>query len=118
MKVHSWDSVEHEELTPDTARRVIHSGRMTTALIYLKKGAVIPRHSHDNEQMSHCLEGKLRFEFDSETHDVSAGQIMEIPSEAPHRVTALEDSIAMDVFAPVRDDWVSGDDSYLRNPDG
>lgn len=116
MRVHNWETVEREELSPGIARRVIHSGRMTTARIYLAAGAVVPRHSHDNEQLSHVLEGRLRFEFDSETVEAGPGEVVEIPSNAPHRVTALEDSTAMDVFAPVRSDWVSGDDAYLRNP--
>ena len=116
MKVHCWDKIEHERMTPEVARRVIHSERMTTARIFMKKGAVIPRHSHDNEQLSHVIEGRLLFEFDGESQEVGAGEIMEIPSRAPHRVTALEDSLAMDVFAPAREDWLRGDDAYLRNP--
>jgi len=118
MNVHRWDQIEREELGPGIARRVVHSGRMTTARIFLSKDAVVPRHSHDNEQMSHVLAGRLRFEFDDESHEVGAGEMMEIPSGAPHRVVALEDSVAMDVFAPVREDWVRGDDAYLRNPSG
>jgi quercetin dioxygenase-like cupin family protein len=118
MQVHRWESIEHEVMTPQIARRVVHSARMTTARIYLRKGAVVPRHSHDNEQISHVLEGKLLFEFDDASYEVAAGEVMEIPPHAPHRVTALEDSLAMDVFAPVREDWLSGDDAYLRNPAG
>ena len=115
MKVHRWDDVEHEHLNELAARRVVHSKRMTTARIYLKKDAVVPRHSHENEQISHILEGRLRFEFDDGDYVVSAGEMMEIGSNEPHRVVALEDSLAMDVFQPVRQDWISGDDSYLRN---
>lgn len=117
MKVHRWDDVEHEQLNELAARRVVHSERMTTARIYLKKDAVVPRHSHENEQISHILEGKLRFEFDGGDYVVGAGEMMEIASNEPHRVVALEDSLAMDVFQPVRQDWISGDDAYLRNPE-
>ena len=116
MKIHRWKEVEKESLSPGIARRVIHSGRMTTAQIYLDAGAVVPRHSHDNEQMSHVLEGRLRFEFDSGPVEAGPGDVVEIPSHAPHRVVAIEDSVAMDVFAPIREDWISGDDAYLRNP--
>jgi quercetin dioxygenase-like cupin family protein len=118
MQVHRWESLEREEMTPQIARRVVHSARMTTARIYIKKGGVVPRHSHDNEQISHVLEGRLLFELDGASFEVAAGEIMEIAPNEPHRVTALEDSLAMDVFAPVRADWVSGDDAYLRNPAG
>ena len=116
MKIHRWEEVEREAMSEGIARRVIHSGRMTTARIYLAAGSVVPRHSHDNEQLSHVLEGRLRFEFDSGTIEAGPGEVVEIPSNAPHRVAALEDSVAMDVFAPVREDWISGDDAYLRNP--
>lgn len=116
MEKHTWESIDLERLMPGISRRVVHSGRMTTARIYMDKGAVVPRHSHDNEQLSHILDGKLRFEFDGETIEAVAGDVVEIPSDAPHRVVAIEDSVAMDVFAPVRQDWLRGDDAYLRNP--
>ena len=116
MTLHSWESVELEDLSETASRRVIHSERMTTARIYLKKGAVVPLHSHENEQMSHVLSGSLRFEFADRVLTVSAGDVVEIPSHEPHSVEALEDSLALDIFQPVRQDWVEGDDSYLRNP--
>jgi quercetin dioxygenase-like cupin family protein len=118
MKIHRWDDVEHESMSEGIARRVIHSERMTTARIFVKKGGVVPRHSHDSEQMSHVLEGRLLFEFDDGSREAGPGEVVEIPSNEPHRVVALEDSVAMDVFAPVRGDWLSGDDAYLRNPSG
>lgn len=118
MKVHSWNHVEREPMTAGIARQVIHSGRMTTARIFMKEGAVVARHSHENEQMSHVLEGRLRFEFNDGDIVVEAGEVLEIPSNEPHRVVALEDSAAMDVFAPIRQDWISGDDAYLRTPPG
>ncbi len=118
MKLHTWEKVEEEVLTPTATRRVVHSARMTTARISLKKGAVVPRHSHENEQMSHVLKGSVRFEFDGCEVIAHAGDMVEIPSHEAHRVVALEDSLAMDIFQPVRDDWIQGDDSYLRNPSG
>lgn len=118
MKLHSWDQVALEELNESATRRVIHSDRMTTARIALKKGAVVPRHSHENEQISHVLEGSLLFQFDDREITARAGDLVQIASGEPHRVEALEDSLAMDVFQPVRQDWITGDDSYLRNPSG
>ena len=116
MKIHRWDDIEHEQMNPLVARRAVHSERMTMARIYLKKGAVVPRHSHENEQVTHLLEGRLRFQFDDREAVVSAGEMMQIESHEPHRVEALEDSIALDLFQPVRADWLSGDDAYLRTP--
>lgn len=116
MKLYRWDEIERESMSESIARRVVHTGRMTTARIYLKEGAVVPRHSHENEQISHVLEGRLRFEFDGGEIVASAGELVEIPSNEPHRVVALEETVAMDVFQPVREDWIRGDDAYLRNP--
>lgn len=116
MKYKRWDDIEHEELSPGIARRVLHGDALTVARIYLKKGAIVPLHSHENEQLSYVLEGRLRFDFSDHQQVVSAGEMMQISSNEPHEVEALEDSVAFDVFQPVREDWRRGDDSYLRNP--
>ncbi len=116
MKVHHWETVEHEQMGPLIARRAVHSERMTIARIYIKEGGVVPRHHHENEQVSQVLEGKLRFIFDDKEIVASAGDIIEIPSHEPHKVVALEDSVALDTFQPQRGDWLSGDDAYLRTP--
>jgi quercetin dioxygenase-like cupin family protein len=98
----------------DLARQVIHAERVTIARLFLRKGAVVPRHSHGNEQVTLLQEGRLRFLFDDAEHILAAGEAMPIPPDAPHRVEALEDSVAIDIFAPVREDWIRGDDAYLR----
>lgn len=84
------------------------------ARLYLDKGAVVPRHSHDNEQITTVESGLLKFIFDESEVLVGAGESLEIPSNLPHRVETLEPSVALDVFAPVREDWRRGDDAYLR----
>ena len=118
MKFHSWDEVDLEDLSETASRRVIHSERMTTARIMIKTGGIVPRHSHENEQISHVLAGSLLFQFDDREITAKAGDLVEIASNEPHRVVALEDSVAMDVFQPVRQDWIQGDDTYLRKPSG
>lgn len=118
MKAYHWDEVEHEQLSDGIARRVINADRLTVARIYLAKGGVVPRHSHENEQVSYLLAGRLRFIFDDRELTVGPGGVMQIASHEPHRVEALEDSVALDIFQPVRGDWLSGDDAYLRNPEG
>lgn len=115
-KIHRWDDIEYEELGPAIGRKVLHSDRMTLARIYVKKGGVVPRHQHENEQVSYVLEGRLRFYFDDREEVVAAGEMMQIRSQEPHKVEALEDSVALDMFQPVREDWLRGDDQYLRNP--
>jgi quercetin dioxygenase-like cupin family protein len=116
MKHRRWDDIEHEELSPGLARRVLHGDGLTVARIYLKKGAIVPLHQHVNEQLSYVLEGRLRFDFEQGQQVVAAGEMMQISANEPHEVEALEDSVAFDVFQPVREDWLRGDDSYLRNP--
>lgn len=84
------------------------------ARIVLRKGCVVPEHSHPNEQIAFILEGALRFNLPGETHTVHAGEILVIPANVPHSAEALEDTIDFDIFAPPRQDWIDGQDSYLR----
>jgi len=116
MKIHRWNEVENEPMAEGIRRRAVHSERMTLARLSLDKGAVVPRHSHEHEQVSYVLKGRLKFIFDDQEAIVSEGEMMQIDSHRPHRVEALEDSVALDLFQPVRDDWLRGDDAYLRNP--
>ena len=114
MKLHEWNRIPKEQLSGQLTRQVIHGANLTVARIALAKGAVVARHSHENEQMTVLLEGLLRFIFDDQEKLLVPGQVMEIPPNAPHKVEALEDSTAMDLFAPRREDWIRGDDAYLR----
>jgi quercetin dioxygenase-like cupin family protein len=90
---------------------------MMIAQIFFKKGDDVPRHSHDNEQITYILEGALQFWFgenDDRTLTVRAGEVVVIPSNLPHRALALEDTLDVDVFNPPRQDWLDGSDAYLR----
>ena len=117
MELYHWAAIEEEQLNPLISRRVIHTERMTVCRIRLKKGAVVPMHSHENEQITMLEEGALRFIFEQGDKILRAGETLAIPPHAPHRVEALEDSLAMDLFSPVREDWRRGDDAYLRQPE-
>src|ERR1051326_2040806 len=114
MQTFNWSSIPEEPLNPLIGRRVIHTERMTVCRIRLAKGAVVPRHSHENEQVTMLESGALRFVFDGGEKIIRAGDVLPIPPHAPHRVEALEDSLAVDLFSPVREDWRRGDDAYLR----
>jgi unsaturated pyranuronate lyase len=114
MQTFNWTSIPEEPLNPLISRRVIHTERMTVCRIRLTKGAVVPRHSHENEQVTMLESGALRFVFDGAEKIIRAGDVLPIPPHAPHRVEALEDSLAVDLFSPVREDWRRGDDAYLR----
>ena len=114
MKLHDWQDVPRERMNELLTRRVVHTSRMTIARLELSKGAHVPTHSHENEQVSMVESGLLRFRFGDQEILVGAGQTMEIASEVPHSVDALEDTAVTDLFAPPREDWIRGDDAYLR----
>jgi quercetin dioxygenase-like cupin family protein len=114
IPVYDWSQVRKEQLNPEVARQVIHGEKMTVARFFLKRGAVVPEHSHDNEEITVLEQGRVRLFISGEEQLAVAGQVTEIPPNAPHKVVALEDSVAMDLFAPVREDWIRGDDAYLR----
>ena len=114
MPIHRWFDEPVEELTPSIGRQVVHTETMTVARIHLGAGAVVPTHAHPHEQAATVLEGRLRFVVGGEEQVVVAGESMFVPGGVPHEVEALEDSLVLDVFSPVRDDWVRGEDLYLR----
>ena len=114
MQIYRWDEVENEQLNPAISRQVIHCDTMTVARISLKKGGLVPEHSHHNEQISTVERGALKFVFAGVEKVVRPGEMLRIPPHVPHSVEALEDSIAVDLFSPRREDWIRGDDAYLR----
>ena len=114
MKVYKWDDIEKEEMNDLLARRCINGDRMTLAMINLKKGCVVPLHSHENEQMSTVFTGALKFLLDGQEIVVRPGETLRIPPLMPHSAIAIEDTEEMDVFAPIRQDWIDGTDDYLR----
>jgi quercetin dioxygenase-like cupin family protein len=112
-----WNDLPREELSPLIGRRLITGTGMMIAHVYLRRGAIVPLHSHSNEQLTYILEGRLRFWFgddESETVEIGAGEVLTIPPHLPHKAEALEDTLDVDVFTPPRADWLSGDDAYLR----
>jgi quercetin dioxygenase-like cupin family protein len=98
-------------------RRLITGDRMMLAHVYLKKGCIVPKHAHENEQLTYILEGALRFKLGEDQKEelvVAAGEVLHIPSNLPHEAEALEDTLDVDVFSPPRADWLNKTDSYLR----
>lgn len=112
-----WDEMPKEVLSETLSRRLITGDRIMLAHVYLKKGSIVPRHSHENEQITYILEGGLRFwigEDESQVVDVMAGEVLRIPSLVQHKAEALEDTLDVDVFSPPRQDWLNKTDDYLR----
>ncbi len=116
-KHYRWDDVPLEEVSPLLSRRIVTGGDLMITQVFLRKGCVVPRHSHENEQVAYILEGRLRFrlgENGEEVVELGAGEVLCIPRNLPHEAEALEDTLDVDVFHPPRQDWLDGSDAYLR----
>src|SRR3954462_6446791 len=114
MNLYRWDEVKRERMNPLFVRQVIHGTTMTVARIELAKGCSVPEHSHHNEQISMLEKGRMRFVLAGREIIVNAGDTLHIPAHVPHSAEALDDSVAVDLFSPPREDWIRGDDAYLR----
>jgi len=113
----NWDEVELETVNPHMKRRIVTGDRMTVARIYLADGFLVPLHSHEHEQITQVISGRMRFAFGEDRSDVAEygpGDVVVIPSNLPHEALALGDVEEMDMWAPRRDDWLDGSDAYLR----
>jgi quercetin dioxygenase-like cupin family protein len=112
-----WEDMPKEKVSDTLDRRLITGDRVMLTHVYLKKGALVPRHSHENEQITYILEGGLRFwigEDESQVIELLAGDVLHIPSMVQHKAEALEDTIDVDIFSPPRQDWLDKTDDYLR----
>ena len=113
--LHSWTDVPKQEVTPGLARQFITASRMTIARLEMKRGCSVPSHSHENEQVTMVLSGALKFDVAGKEIVVRSGETLELPAHVPHGVIeVLEDSQVVDVFSPIRQDWIDGTDSYFR----
>jgi unsaturated pyranuronate lyase len=112
-----WADIPKEQLSERLSRRLITGERVMLAHVYLKKGCVVPKHAHHNEQFTYILEGALQFRIGDDGREevvVRAGEVLHLPSNVPHEAHALEDTLDVDVFSPPRQDWLDKTDAYLR----
>jgi|SRR5579863_2025033 len=109
-----WKSVELENLNPLLQRHFIVGQNIMLARVLLRKGCIVPEHSHHNEQVTYILDGALKFWIDGKEIVVHAGEVLTIPPHMPHKAEALEDTVDLDVFNPPRADWINKTDQYLR----
>ncbi len=109
-----WEDVAEEQVTEMISRKLVTGEREMVAQITLKKGAIVPEHAHESEQISYVLKGALRFTIDGREITVRDNEVLHIPSGVPHAATAVEDTFEVDVFSPIRQDWLDHTDDYFR----
>ncbi len=104
--LHRWDELALEKVTEMMSRKIVAGEREMLAQIYLKKGALVPMHSHESEQITYVLQGALKFLVAGEEITVREGEVLQIPSWSEHQAEALEDTFSLDLFSPIRKDWL------------
>jgi unsaturated pyranuronate lyase len=114
VRLHRWDEIALEKVTEMISRKFVTGDRETLAQVYLKRGAVVPMHAHESEQMTYVLQGALKMLVGGEEITVREGEVLHIPTSVPHQVEALDDTFVLDVFSPTRQDWVDRTDDYFQ----
>jgi len=114
MSLYDWSEIPEERLTAKISRKLIYGKRVMIGHVFLKGGCVVASHRHESEQLTYILEGLLEFTLPNGKVRVGKGQVLVIPSNMEHSAVALEDTLDMDIFSPIREDWLTGEDHYLR----
>lgn len=114
MEHRRWNDEPVEQMSAGIGRQVVHTELLTVARVYLDEGVVVPSHEHVNEQIANVMTGRMRFVVGDEEVVVEAGESLVIPPNVPHEAVALTEVLVVDVFSPRREDWIRGDDAYLR----
>ena len=114
VSLYRWDELALEKVTEMISRKIVTGEREMLAQIYLKKGALVPMHNHESEQMTYVLQGALKFLIAGEEITVREGEVLHIPSWVEHQAEALDDTFELDLFSPIRTDWLDGTDTYFH----
>jgi quercetin dioxygenase-like cupin family protein len=114
METYKWDSMDKEVLSEKIGRKMIWGEKGMVAQVFLAKGAIVPEHHHEPEQITYILEGALKFHIEGKEIVLGKGEVMVIPSNVPHSAEAMEDTLDLDIFSPPRYDWINKADDYLR----
>jgi quercetin dioxygenase-like cupin family protein len=101
-----WDEIALEKVTEMLSRKIVTGDREMLVQVYVKRGCLMPVHSHESEQMTYVLQGALKFVVGGEEITVREGDVLRIPSGVPHQAEALEDTFELDIFSPVRREWL------------
>jgi len=114
VTLYRWDELALEKVTEMISRKIVTGEREMLAQIYLKKGAVVPMHNHESEQITYVLQGALKFLIAGEEITVREGEGRHMPSWVEHQAEALDDTFELDLFAPIRQDWLDHTDAYFH----
>ena len=114
VRLHRWDEIALEKVTEMLSRKIVAGEREMLVQIYVKRGCLVPMHAHDSEQMTYVLQGALEFLIGGEKITVREGEVLHIPSWVEHQAEALEDTFELDVFSPIRQDWLDKTDDYFH----
>ena len=115
QEVQTWEEIEEDRLSGGIGRRIGTGKKVMLGRLTCPKGAIVPAHSHPNEQITFVLSGSLKFIIDKKKEIiVRSGQTIVVPENAEHIVEALEETDEIDAFSPIRTDWLDGSDAYLR----
>ena len=114
VRLHRWDEIALDKVTEMLSRKIVAGEREMLVQVYVKRGCLVPLHSHVSEQMTYVLQGGLKFLVNGEEITVREGEVIHIPSGVAHQTEALEDTFELDVFSPIRQDWLDHTDDYFH----
>jgi quercetin dioxygenase-like cupin family protein len=113
-----WSSIPANEVAPGVRIRAPYGINLMISLLEMDEGAVVPRHHHPHEQGGIMLEGRMELTIGDETRTVVRGQAYLIPPDVPHRAVAVGGpATALDIFSPVREDYVELANRYIPTQD-
>jgi len=105
--VHRWAALDLEKVTELISRKIVSGERQMLVQVHLKRGAHVPVHRHESEQLQYVLEGALRCRVGEEEIVVREGEVLVIPAGVEHQAEALADTFALGIFCPVRAEWLA-----------
>lgn len=100
------DSGYKEQIPGLDLKTLVHGEKTSFTEMKLKKGTLVPMHSHHHEQTGYLIKGKLQFNIDGEEITAEPGDCWNIAGNIRHSAEALEECIILEVFAPVREDYL------------
>jgi len=114
VRLHRWDEIALDKVTEMLSRKIVAGEREMLVQVYIKRGCLIPQHSHESEQMTYVLQGALKFHVGDEEITVREGEVLHIPSGVAHQAEALEDTFELDIFSPIRAEWTPTPDEEAQ----